>query len=62
VLGVVSLTESDAAVVLVDFDAEVETEEDEVAHLEGPLHLGLEFLHLRFFRADDDEIVDVDAH
>jgi hypothetical protein len=55
VLSIVSLTESDAAIFLVDFDAEV-------AHLESPLHLGLEGPHLRFFLADDDEVIDVDAH
>jgi hypothetical protein len=58
----VSLTESDTVAVLVDFDVEVETEEAQIAHLEGGLHLGLKGLHLRFFRASDDEVVDVDAH
>jgi hypothetical protein len=62
VLGVVSLTESDAVVVLMDLDAEVETEKTEVAHLESGLHLRLESLRLCFFRAGDDEVVDVDAH
>jgi hypothetical protein len=39
-----------------------ETKEAEVAHLKSPLHLGLEGLHLRFFRASDDEVIDVDTH
>jgi hypothetical protein len=56
------LTESGATIILVDFDAEEEIEEAEVTHLEGPLHLRLEGLHLRFFRVGDDEIVDVDAN
>jgi hypothetical protein len=42
VLGVVRLTESDAAVVLMDVDAKVEAEKTEVAHLKGGLHLSLE--------------------
>jgi hypothetical protein len=62
VLGVVSLTESDAAVVLMDLDAEVEAEKTEVAHLKGGIHLSLEDLHLCFFRAGDDEAVDIDTH
>jgi hypothetical protein len=62
VLGVVRLIESDATVVLVDFDVKVETEEAKVAHLEGGLHLSLEGLHHRFFYASDDEIIDVDLH
>jgi hypothetical protein len=62
VVGVESLTKSDASVILVDFDAEVEIEEAQIAHMEGGLHLGLEGLHLRFFCADDDEVIDVDAH
>jgi hypothetical protein len=56
------LTESDTVTVLVDFDVEVEIEEAQIAHLEGGLHLGLKGLHLRFFRASDDEVIDVDAH
>jgi hypothetical protein len=58
----VSLTEGDAAIVLMDPDAKVETEKTEVTHLESGLHLRLESLHLCFFRADDDEVIDVDAH
>jgi hypothetical protein len=42
---------SDATIVLVNFDVEVETEEAHIAHLEGGLHLGLEGLHLRFLDA-----------
>jgi hypothetical protein len=62
VLGIVSLTESYAAVVLMDLNAELETKKTEVSHLEGGLHLHLESLHLCFFHAGDDEFVDVDAH
>jgi hypothetical protein len=45
-LGVVSLTEGDAAGILAHFDAEIETEEAEVTHVEHLLHLRLERLHL----------------
>jgi hypothetical protein len=61
-LGVESLTKSDAIVILVDFDAEVEAEEAQITHLEGGLHLGLVGLHLCFFRTGDDEVIDVDAY
>jgi hypothetical protein len=54
--------ESDAAIVLMDLDAKVEIEKSEVTHLESGLHLHLESLHLCFFCADDDEVIDVDAH
>jgi hypothetical protein len=56
-LGVVGLVEG----ILVHFDAEVEAEEAEVAHVECLLHLRLECLHSSFFSASDDEAVDVDA-
>jgi hypothetical protein len=62
VLGVVTLTESDAAVVLMDLYAEVEAEKTEVAHLKVDLHLSTEGLHLRFFCAGDDEVIDIDTN
>jgi hypothetical protein len=62
VLGVVSLTEGDAIIVLMDLDVKVETEETDVVHLESGLHLCLESLHLCFFHAGDDEVIDIDAH
>ena len=52
------LAEGDVTGVLAHFDAEVEVEEAEVAHV---LHLRLECLHSISFSAGDDEVIDVDA-
>ena len=41
---------------------EVEAEDAEVAYVELLLHLRLELLHLSFFSAGDDEVIDVDAN
>jgi hypothetical protein len=60
-LGIVSMTEGDATGILVHFDAEVEAEEAEVAHVELLLHLCLELHHLSFLSAGDDQVIDVDA-
>jgi hypothetical protein len=62
VLGIVSLAESDAAVILMDLDADVETEKTDVTHLKSGLHLRHESLHLCLFCANDDDVVDIDAH
>jgi hypothetical protein len=43
-------------------DAEEEAEVAQIAHLEGNLHLGLDGLHLCFFHAGDDEVINVDTH
>ena len=60
-LFVVGLVEGDSTGVLAHFDAEVETKEAEVAHVERLLHLCLEHLHLLLFNASDAEVVIVDA-
>ena len=54
------LAKRDAAGVLVHFDAEVEAQQPEVAHVEPLLHGRLELLHLPCIWAGDDEVVDVD--
>ena len=61
-LGVVGLVEGDPGGILTHFDAEVEAEEVDIAHVECLLHPCLEHLHLLLFSAGDDEIVDVDAN
>ena len=60
-LGIVGLAEGDPSGILAHFDAELEVEEAEVAHVECLLHLRLEHLHLLLFSADDDKVVDVDV-
>jgi hypothetical protein len=62
VLSVGSLSETDAGVVLVYLDPQVEGEGPQVANLEGSLHLLLKYLHLVILGTGDHQVVNVDTH